>query len=395
MAVSTNSRNRKRFKGPRRRFRVLTAMYLRNEVLTNAIIEEATGYNWELIDMRFFGEDEAGKQDLHADGFLSCRHTELELFRSRAPHGVCVGYSAWYKPEESVCVIEPDHEEVGRLAAEHFVERGFRHTSCVNIPVGVDHPPHPTVSVGVGFERCLAAAGVHCHAPLMLTDRGYRSGRDQFAAWLQRVPRPVGLLVWQDRSAALICGWCRDLGVLVPEEVAVMGIGNKRSLCKLSPCPLSSVDTDSATQGRKAVRLLQRMMQGDAVEPGAVRIAPTGVVTRKSTDILAVADVHVATALRFLWEHIAEPISVDDVASVGGVSRSTLERHFRQQIGRSVNQELLRKRLARCRELLLTTELPITDIAPRAGFFTRGYLHRAFAQHFGMSPSQYRRRQTA
>lgn len=212
----------------------------------------------------------------------------------------------------------------------------------------------------------------------------------RFAAWLDDTPRPVGILVWRDVFAGHVCAMCRQHGVAVPEEVAVLGIGNIRRLCKISPCPLSSIDPDQARHGREAAQLLQRLMQGDAESEDVIWIPPSRVGVRKSTDILAVADPAVARSLSFIWEHLSEPISVDDVSAAANMARRTLERRFRDQVGRTITQELLRKRLERCRELLLTTDLSVTDIAPSLGFLSKNYLHRAFRRKYGMSPGAFR-----
>lgn len=205
------------------------------------------------------------------------------------------------------------------------------------------------------------------------------------------MPRPLGLITSGDVLGGHVTGFCQANGIAVPEEIAVLSIGNKHPWCDMSPCPLSSIDLNPVAQGRAAVDLLNRMMQGERPPKGPLRIPPAGVVTRKSTDIIAAADLPVAKALRFLWENFDQQICVDDAANAAGLSRSTLERRFRRAIGRSVNQELLRKRLERCRELLLTTDLPFVEITPRVGFLSKTYFHRIFLRQHGCTPLQFRK----
>ena len=119
-------------------------------------------------------------------------------------------------------------------------------------------------------------------------------------------------------------------------------------------------------------------------------IPPRGVVARRSTDVLAVEDPTVARAMRFMWDHLDQNVSVEDVALQAGVARRQLERAFRQHIKRGVNAELRRKRLERCCELLRSTEITISDIAPMIGFRSNDYLHASFKQAFGVTPRQYR-----
>ena len=131
-------------------------------------------------------------------------------------------------------------------------------------------------------------------------------------------------------------------------------------------------------------------MDGEPAPKEPVLIAPAGVVTRKSTDVLALPDLDTARALRYIWEHFTEPLQVSDIADAVAVSRRKLERHFRAHLHRSVNEELIRKRIERGCELLTTTDLSINDIARQVGFSTETYFFRIFRRTMGMTPRKYR-----
>ncbi len=383
-------KRKRRFDGPRKRFRVLTIAHLMNGALTDSLIQEVHARDWDVTDLRFLGSPEIAT-DYQYDGVLCCRFEDVPDLQKIAPAVVNVG-NVMHTPQPMVTVTA-DYAKVGMLGAEHFLQRGFKNIGGVDIAGAIsNNEDDPRTAVSKGLENHLAKNGVTVIPPFFIPgqDAGYYAKRDAFAEWIKALPKPIGLLVWMDRAAARICAWCHEIGISVPEEVAVLGIGNHRYLCELSPCPLSSIDLDAPQQMRQAVDLLEKMMTGKRLHDWQYPIQPAGVVLRKSTDILAMKDPRIAAALRFIWEHLAEPISVRDVAAAVGTSRSTLERHFRAQVGRTVNQELLRKRLEACCELLLTTNLSITDIAPKCGFFSRYYLHRAFQAHHGMSPRQYR-----
>jgi len=207
---------------------------------------------------------------------------------------------------------------------------------------------------------------------------------------LERLQLPVGIFAFHDTMATRICHFCAAAGLRVPEQVAVLGMGNDPLICDCASVPLSSVDSNRFAQGRIAAELLDRLMDGEAV-PAELVVAPSGgVVTRKSTDVLAVPDVDTARALRYLWEHLAEPLSVGKVAEAVGVSRRTLDRAFRTHLGRSVTDELNRKRIERCCELLIGTRQSVVSIARQIGFRTEPYLFRVFRKQMGMTPRQYR-----
>ena len=131
-------------------------------------------------------------------------------------------------------------------------------------------------------------------------------------------------------------------------------------------------------------------MAGESIAETTVVIPPKGIVTRESTDVLATSNPIVAQALRYMWDHLALNLSVDDIAKAVGVSRRKLERAFQQDLGRGVNQELLRRRLGRSCELLRTTRMPIAELAPVLGFGSKDYFQRAFRKTMGTSPGKWR-----
>ena len=138
------------------------------------------------------------------------------------------------------------------------------------------------------------------------------------------------------------------------------------------------------------VLLLKRLIDGKPVSKVPVTTPPMGIVERRSTDILAVPDPMVAAAIRFIWDHLDWPITVDDVAHHVGTSRSTLERAFKRYLNRGVNGELRRKRLDHCKEFLLSTDMTVSQITKAIGLTDKRYLHRAFKEAYGMTPRQYR-----
>lgn len=220
----------------------------------------------------------------------------------------------------------------------------------------------------------------------------YKQRAQRFVAWLHSVPRPLGVLTISDKRAGMLCAMSRAAGFMVPEEVALLSRGNHHYECLTAPVPLSSIDENRKVAGRTAARLLKTLIDGGPPPPARVMIQPSGIVERRSTHVLAVDDPLIARALRFLWDHLEQDLSVEDVASEVAVNRRKLERRFRRSLQRSVREELFRKRLERVCELLLSEDAPVTDIARRAGFRSPEYLHRAFRKAYGMTPRTYRLR---
>ena len=195
---------------------------------------------------------------------------------------------------------------------------------------------------------------------------------------LLRFPRPAALDV------------CRELDIAVPEQVAVIGVDNDERLCQLCTPPLSSVIPDSRGAGYEAAQLLDRMMRGEKVPADAMLLSPLGIAERQSSDMYAVDDSDIATALRYIREHACEGISVSDVLRVVPLSRRMLEHRFQKVVRRSPHAEIVRIRMERATRLLRETDLSLADIARRAGFASAIYLSKSFKNYTGVSPRAFR-----
>ena len=287
-----------------------------------------------------------------------------------------------------VPAVMPDMPAAGRMAAEHFAERGFKHVGYVG---------QAAQDLYSGFKARASELGAACHLldlnrkPNTPYAERYLDSSAQFSAWLSTTPKPLGLLGFCDAWAAELCNMCSDAGLSIPEEVALLGYGNASEVVNCTFPPLSAVVPDSERIMEVAVDLLQSLMKGDTLSETTVKIPPKGIVTRASTDTLAVKDPIVAHAMRFMWDHLDLDLSVDDVAREMGVPRYRLERSFRTCLNRGVNAELRRKRIEKLCHLLRTTDDPIAKLAPIVGFSSPEYLHSCFRKDLGMTPRQYRK----
>lgn len=124
---------------------------------------------------------------------------------------------------------------------------------------------------------------------------------------------------------------------------------------------------------------------------GPVVLLPIQVIIRQSTDILAIEDADVAAAMHFIRNHAGEPIDVEDVLREVPISRRTLERRFRERLGRSPRKEIRRMHLERAKELLLTTTLSTSDVAFRSGLPDAAKLSMLFRKEYRQTPTEFRR----
>jgi LacI family transcriptional regulator len=293
--------------------------------------------------------------------------------------------------------VEGANDQIGRLAAEHFLERGFRHFAWAPMLDDVVNAERHR-----GFAGRLAKAGCTCHLlPPADTRRGDPTTRDWatrrklLMRELAHLPKPLAVFGYNDCVAADIIDACNDASLLVPEAVAVLGVDNDALICECIPVPLSSVCHDLEGMAYQAAALLDRLMAGRKPPKKVIRVPPKGLVTRRSTDILAVDNLQVARALRYIRDHYANPLlGVDDVVAATSVSRRPLEKAFRRELKRTINDEIVRARLTRVKDLLANSSLKVGEIAAASGFARPNQLFRSFRKHTGHSPKAYRARQS-
>lgn len=282
--------------------------------------------------------------------------------------------------------VETDDRAIARLAAEHLLERGFR-------TLGYCGDPRFNWSRWREeyFVRRAAEAGLRAQVYRSRSPAPDRERRE-LAEWARRLPKPAGVLACYDIMAQRLLDACRDAGIAVPDEVAVLGVDDDPLLCDLASPPLSSVIPNTRRTGYEAAALLARRMAGERVPPEAVLIPPLGIHTRQSTDVLALEDRDIAAAVRFVREHACDGATVADLLKAVPLSRRVLESRYRKATGRTPHEDLLRIRIGRVQQLLAETDHSLERIAGLAGFNHPEYMSVAFKRETGMTPGQYRRR---
>jgi LacI family transcriptional regulator len=294
-----------------------------------------------------------------------------------------------------VPTILTDDEAGARMAAEHLMERGFRHFAYCGF-VGT---PYSDARSAV-FERVMDEGGFSCS--IYQPPRPLRGGRAErmevqglvyeknLASWLKGLPKPIGVMACNDARGQQVINACRDLGIAVPDEVAVVGVDNDDVVCDLCDPPLSSVVPNTRKIGFEAATLLQQMIAGNDPPEKPIYIPPLGIVTRRSTDVLAIEDEAVANAIRFIREHACDGITVEDVVDRLPLSHSALERQFHKVLGRTPKAEIIRVQLERVKQLLAQSDFTLKQISAKAGFRHPEYMSAIFKEKVGQTPGHYR-----
>jgi LacI family transcriptional regulator len=295
-----------------------------------------------------------------------------------------------------VPLVEVDHARIGKMAAEYFLHRGFRHFGYFG-------------SSWTGFSKDREAAFAD-----RLAESGFRldscyaeylprppiadswKGVDVKAhAWLKALPKPVAILSSNDVPARELAEICRELELHIPEQVALLGVDNDDLECHLCTPLLSSIELGSERVGYEAAKMLHQLMERRPLKQRTILVPPLRIVTRQSTDTLAIQDNDVAAALAFIRNSAHEEINVDAILRGVPLSRRALERKFRDQLGRTVLEEIRRARLELAKSLLSETNLPMPTIATRCGFSGARRLAVVFRQIVGATPTEYRMRARA
>ena len=342
---------------------------------------------WPVLDTEEF-TSLRGRQ---LDGVIANLHTEEQEQILREAPFPFVNVSAFLKdsPEQVI----PDNLEIGRMTADHFLERGFRSFAfCGRSGI------HLNRLRGDGFRQRLAEAEFTCHdfqsegflppadRPAMEKDLG------ALKSWLEQLQKPVGVFAATDTRGRQVIEIAHELGFLVPDEVAVVGVDNDELICNLPVPHLSSVVLKTERIGYEASALLARRMAGHPPPGNPVLIPPLRVATRQSSEILAVDDPELRTALRYIREHAAEAIRVKDILVATGIPRRALERRFRSLLGSSPGEELVKIRISMAKRFLAESEDSVAAIAEKCGFNSLPYMSEVFGKKTGHSPLAYRAR---
>jgi LacI family transcriptional regulator len=280
---------------------------------------------------------------------------------------------------------------IAQLAADHFLIRGFRNFAFCGY---VKNPINGwSEEREQAFVRYLKRRGHSCaiYIDHFRSTRHWASAQRSLGRWLASLPKPVALMTANDSLAHQVLEACRAFGLRVPEEVAVIGVNNDELLCRLGSPPLTSIEHGTERMGYEAAALLERLMNGERPRRRQFIIDPVGITTRQSTDLLAIEDRIVASAMSFINANTLKGIKVRDVTKALGVSRSGLEIRFHRELGYSMHTAIRRIQMERIRVLVSDSQLPLKEIAVNTGFRSVQHMTTLFRKTFLQPPAKYRK----
>ncbi|MCF2500280.1 AraC family transcriptional regulator [Dyadobacter chenhuakuii] len=289
--------------------------------------------------------------------------------------------------------ITGGYHEAGQLGADYFLKKGFTNFAFYGFNDIVWSRERAE-----GFEERLKKRGhkVHYfeHKKARSTELWYYKP-SSLSRWLKSLPKPISLMTCDDNQGQHITEACRQLGIRIPEEVAVLGVDNDEMICDLSDPPLSSIALDAEKGGYDAAKLLDHMIKHGTAHYYDIIVKPVQVITRHSTDIYATNDDHIASSLKYIHQNIDKNLHVDEVVKQVPLSRRALEKRFLEITGYPIYKYIFNLRIEKFTQKLLDTDMSVFEIALDMGLTDSKNIARQFRQAKGCSPSVYRNRYVA
>jgi LacI family transcriptional regulator len=325
----------------------------------------------------------------HGDGVIATLQTKAEILAAQALAQPVVNLSGALK-QPRISRVMVDQAAAGRMAAEHLLSCGLTRFAYF----GESNRWYSELRKQ-GFLQRLADAGRTCTVLDCSTAFNRRNPwykwMESMERWLKTLQFPLGLLAVHDFAGTALIETCIRLGLRVPEDVAVIGIGNDIITCDFSVVPLSSVARNSRAVGYQAAALLDRLMAGQSAPADDVLLMPEGVVRRRSTEVMAVEDALVAAAVRHIHEHLTEPLSLATLEQKLEISRRTLELRFGKSLGCTPSEYIARSRVEQAKKMLAVCDkTKLHKIARSCGFGSQRHFREVFQRLTGTTPVAFR-----
>jgi len=376
---------------PMKRWNVLAMISPMSAQRVAGIAQYAKEHSWNLLIMDRLGHHPVVWK---GDGVLATIRSDPVVFthiRKFIDSGLPVVDLTESRPEVDVPRVTSDHTEIGRIAGRHFAERNFRHLAWFSTAWGNVHSMRYA-----GFAETSPVKPERWVVCEECARSGLSTDWPAFLQWIRNrfrtAPKPLAFLCYDETDAARLLYAASEIGISVPEDVAILSIGNDPLVCENQSVPLSSIDQNLYRGGYEAAAMLDRLMRRKShARVETIRVPPVGVVTRQSTDVLAVADPEARRVIKFATEHLGEKTGALQISQALGIPRARLDECLRKEFGHSVSTQIRKMRFAKACALLHTTDMTVGEIAAQTGFCHQAHLTNAFRQMFGTTPNVWRK----
>lgn len=373
--------------------------YARNLLLGIARYAHAVGQAWSLCRLPLSIRDKFGieavidlAKKMRADAVIGQFYNtdNVELFARNGIITIAQDFKARFT---TIPNITGPHFLAGKMGAEYFAKKGFRHFAFYGTRDIVWSDERMQ-----GFRETVRAANPSFTFSALCKNTQnalWDYDTNQLVTWLQSLPKPVAIMACDDNHAYHITEACQQGEggggrLRIPDDIAVLGVDNDETICRLSSPNLSSLNQNIEQGGYDVAQLIDRILRDPATPREDVMVQPTHIVTRQSTDIYANNDQHIAEVLKYIHENISQKITVDELVELVPLSRRLLETRFKRSMGTSIYDYILQTRIEKVAQLLCEG-MSVSEAAIELGFSDIKNLSRMFRQQRGMTPSEYRR----
>ena len=372
--------------------------YARNLLLGIARYAHAVGQAWSLCRLPLSIRDKFGieavidlAKKMRADAVIGQFYNtdNVELFARNGIITIAQDFKARFT---TIPNITGPHFLAGKMGAEYFAKKGFRHFAFYGTRDVVWSDERMQ-----GFRETVRAANPSFTFSALCKNTQnalWDYDTNQLVTWLQSLPKPVAIMACDDNQAYHITEACQQGEgggrLRIPDDIAVLGVDNDETICRLSSPNLSSLNQNIEQGGYDVAQLIDRILRDPATPREDVMVQPTHIVTRQSTDIYANNDQHIAEVLKYIHENISQKITVDELVELVPLSRRLLETRFKRSMGTSIYDYILQTRIEKVAQLLCEG-MSVSEAAIELGFSDIKNLSRMFRQQRGMTPSEYRR----
>jgi LacI family transcriptional regulator len=305
------------------------------------------------------------------------RALEEFVLQARVP---TVDLSIW-REDIDLPRVAADNPALGRAGADHFLSMGHQH--CAWFALASNPVSRARY---VAYSERLAKAGITCIRldTIRPQDASYITKR------LKALPKPCAIYTKSDYDSVWLSNLCMDVGLRVPDDIAILGADDNRLICENQAVPLSSVRHDLKTIGYEGAAMLDKLINGQTLDHRLKLIPPRGISIRQSTDALAVTDPLIRKLLEYLKINYKRSIGTLELAEMFNISRRSLEMRFRKSMHSTIREHLIRIRIEEAKRLLNLTDETIETIAALTGFCHAPHFSNTFKKQEGISPIRYR-----
>lgn len=309
-----------------------------------------------------------------------------ELLKMNIPTILAIHNSSYPK---NLPVIRTDSRSIAKMASEHLVEKGLKNFAFCGFDAYDWSNERKSFFCLFNSEAGYPTQSYSSSKSLGTGD--WEKEQRHVREWVKSLPKPVGILACNDDRGQHILEVCKLNGLKVPEDVAVIGVDNDPMICEIGDPPLTSIALNVESAGYQAAQLLDQLIGGKKMAGQQIMVAASHIVQRQSSDILAVNDAEVASAIQYIRNNAKNKILVHEVVNTTSVSRRTLEKRFKKTIHRSIYDEIRLVRVEWISKMLIETDLPISQITSLFNFTDVEHISRYFKKEKGIGLREFRK----